>query len=139
MTDTASMKLEGVEGLLKDLKALGPRAATRAGDTGTRKAAMLLRRRLRNSAPRQSGNLRKAIKYKYYKKSGKAYVGLRERYYYKTLEFGRKGGPPLRPFFEKAWKKSRREVTRVMIEETRKAVYFEAGKVYANSLRRRRR
>ena len=133
-----TMKLQGADALLKDLKAFGPSVSQKAAKTGVRKAAQYLRREFKREAPRVSGTLRKSIKLKM-GRDGKAWVGLRERYYYKTLEFGRKGGPPLHPFFERVWNQHRGQAAQMIVDETRKAVYVEAGKVYARSRTRRRK
>lgn len=132
------MKLNGADVLLKEMKAFGPTVSKKAGDAGVRRAAMFLRREFRRAAPRETGTLRKAIKYKYSRRLGKAWVGLRERYYYKTLEFDSARGQAMRPFMERAWDKDKRGVADLIIRETRKALYVEAGKVAARTRMRRR-
>jgi len=142
-----SMELIGALELEKELKAFGSKVAKRAANSGTRKAAMHLRRAFKAAAPRVTGTLRKSLTYRYYPRSGVALVGLRKtpgdanakiRYYYKTLEFGRKGGRPLNPFFAKTWNKNKRKAARIMVKETRIALYEEAGKEFIRSKRRRR-
>ena len=133
------MKLQGADVLLKEMKAFGPTVSKKASATGVRKAGALLRRKFKAAAPRSSGKLRKSIKMKYSRRSGKVWVGLRENYYYKTLEFGRKGGAPLHPFFERTWNEHKGQAAQLIINETRKALYVEAGKVMARTRTRRRR
>jgi len=133
------MKLNGVTELLKDMKAFGPTVSKKAADVGVRKAAAMLRREFKKAAPKRSGTLRKAIKLKYSRRSGKAWVGLRERYYYKTLEMQSERGAPLHPFFEKTWNRHKNTAADMIVSETRKALYTEAGKVMARSRMRRKR
>lgn len=132
------MKLAGIDALLKDMKAFGPTVAKKGADAGVRKAAQMLRKRLRHAAPRKSGVLRKSIGYKYSRRSGKAWVGLRERFYYKTLEMNTAKGAPTHPFFEKTWNAHRKEAAQMIVDEARKALYTEAGKVMARSVGRKK-
>jgi HK97 gp10 family phage protein len=133
------MKLEGVEALLKDMRAFGPSVSKKAADQGVKKAGAYLRKQFRAAAPRRSGLLRKSITMKYYRKSGKLWVGLRKNAYYKTLEYGREGTGPMHPFFEKTWNAHRRHAAQMIIKSARRALYEEAGKVYAKSKTRRKR
>ena len=132
------MKLKGAAELLRDLKTFGPRVADQASAKGLRKAGQYLSREFKMAAPRQTGNLRKSIGYKYSRRSRRVYVRLRRNFFYKTLEFGRNGGPPLNPFFERVWKQHSEQAAQLVVDETRKAVYYEAGRMYARSARRRR-
>lgn len=133
------MELKGAKELADQLKKFGPKVSRKAADKGVRKAALYARREFKAAAPRRSGQLRKAIKFKYSVKSGRAWIGLRERYYYKTLEYGRKGGSPMHPFFARAWRRIRRKVASTIVEETRTALYEEAGLEYIRSKARNNR
>ena len=97
-----SIELNGVQLLQKELMRFGPVVAKKGRDTGIRTAAVHMRRELKAAAPRgKTGELKKNIGYKYSRKSGKAWVGLRPRtkrkgygtkggvFYYKVLDFGR--------------------------------------------------
>lgn len=132
------LTLNGADVLLKEMKAFGPTVAEKATVTGLRKASRLLAKEFKRSVPnstgRSTGRLRRQIKYKVSRRAKKAWVGLRKGrgetnilYYYKTLEFGRDGGPPLAPFMALAWNDVRASAADLIIEETRKALYVEAG------------
>lgn len=138
------MQLEGVDELLKTFKQFGPLVAKRAGVTGVRKAATYVRKNLKADAPKVSGTLRKSIGYKKLRQRGRndsavAYiVGLRKRYYYRTLEFGNKRVSfPTHPFAGRSFQRSSSTAVRIMIKGMKDAVYFEAGKSYRRSLQRR--
>ena len=140
MAEKNRIELVGAKELSKQLKEFGPKVSKRAANTGIRKAAMQVRREFKAAAPRgKTGNLRRSIKMKYSPRSGRAWVGLRDRFYYKTLEFDSARGRPLYPFMEKAWNKIRKNVAQMMITETRKALYEEAGKEFIRSKARNRR
>jgi HK97 gp10 family phage protein len=66
-------------------------------------------------------------------------VKSKTRFYYKTLEFGREGGPPLHPFFLNAYNSARSETAQKIIEETKKAVYTEAARINRRSLSLKKR
>jgi hypothetical protein len=111
-------------------------------------AAPLVKGYKRTNKLRQS--LRSAVGKKPANK-GKAWVGLRKipgekraLSYYATLESGRagyaskrrgavKGSPPMRPFFARTWNAQRGAVGRILVEETGRALAYEAGKAYARS------
>lgn len=154
-----SIELNGVQLLQKELMRFGPVVAKKGRDTGIRRAAVHMRRELKAAAPRgKTGELKKNIGFKYSRKSGKAWVGLRPRkarkgygtqggvFYYKVLDFGRPDyvrkvrGPmpasgPLRPWFVRAAKAASPEAAQIVIDYTLKGIYQEAGKVYARSKR----
>lgn len=154
-----SIKMDGVDFLIQEMNKYGPEVSRKAADQGTRAAARMLARHLRNEAPRgETGTLKKSIGFKYYPKTGWAKVGLRRTrgkkgsgvpYYYKTLEFGRRphtrkgsavaGTPPLRPFFEKTATRLFPQISRFMLEKTQEAVYDEARKVWQRNLTRQSR
>jgi len=125
-------KLEGAEALQKLLKEFPDKVADRAQKTGLRKAAARLRTLIRRDTPKESGNLRKAIRTKFHRNSTVT-VGLKERFYYKTLEMQTKRGEPLHPFFERSVRKHASAALKIMLDETTKALYREAGKAYARS------
>ena len=138
------MKLVGADILQKELKAFGPTVGKKGGQKGVRKGAQMLRRELRRAAPKRSGTLRKALQIKVSRRNPIAWVGLRKikgepkgRWYYRTLEFGREGGQPLHPFFEKAAENVSQSVAQTIVSEARKALYEEAGKVLARTRFRR--
>jgi HK97 gp10 family phage protein len=138
MAKPTGMKMVGAEQLMLDMKHMGPAISKRASNAGIRKAAVFLRKAFREGAPKVSGNLRRAIRFKYYPRTGRAYVGIRTLFYYNTLEWGRKGGQPLHPFFEKVWNRNRKEAANIIISATNEALFVEAGKVRARSVRRSR-
>jgi hypothetical protein len=147
----AGMTIIGLEQLRAELRAFPAALQTRAINTGLRKASAQLRTAFRRgaySAPmakgyKRTGKLRLALRSavgKRASKKGKAWVGLKKiagesgaRNYYRTLEFGRKGGPPLRPFFAKVWNAQRATVGAIIVAETRKAIAYEAGKALGRS------
>jgi hypothetical protein len=128
------IELVGARELNELLRKFPGRVAFAARKAGVRKAAAKMRTYLRRGAPKGTGTFRKALGIKI-GKYGNAYVGLRERYYYKTLEFGRRGGPPLHPFFLATVERHKAEIAQMMVDEARKALYREAGKAFAQSLR----
>jgi len=151
MSGKTGVKLKGAEELSRAMKSMGPTVAKKASDTGTRKTAQYLARKFRAAAPRNTGQLRSAIKAYYSRKTGVAWVGLKKPskkyvtkgknsvpFFYKILEFGVGGtGKPLNPFFEKTWNRYRRIAARRMVKETEKALYDEAVKVYQKTLNNR--
>lgn len=145
-----TLELKGVDFLLEKLEAMGPTVSNRAASRGVQKAAMYVRKELRKEAPKgPSGNLRKSIISKSYGRAArggkkKAYVGLRKirgesqgRWYYRTLEFPHARGEAYNPFFERAWDNCKRKAAQMIIDETTKALYAEAAKVYRQSLSRK--
>ncbi len=150
MSDSEVMELKGADFLIKKLEAFGPTVSNRAASRGVAKTAAYVRREFRRAAPEgDTKNLKKSIQLKTYgrpRNGGpkKAYVGLRKikgetqgRWYYRTLEFTHKRGEPYFPFFEKTWESIKRRAAEMIIEETTKQVYLEAGKVYRQSLSRK--
>lgn len=134
----AEMKLEGAQELMRELAKFGPRVEQNASAKGLRKAGQYLNKEFKRAVPKRTGLLRKSLGYKYSRRSRRVYVGLRKNFYYKTLEFGREGGAPLNPFFERVYDQHKAAAAQLIVNETRKAVYYEAGRVYARSARRRR-
>lgn len=141
------LTLAGADLLAKQMKDFGPTVARKASDKGTRRMGTFLAKKFRKNAPKQTGHLRTALKSYYSRKSGIAYVGLKNSggrfkgsgskipFYYKTLEFGREGGAPLNAWFEKTWDRYRRLVAKRIIKQTQDALYDEAAKVHEKTLR----
>jgi hypothetical protein len=152
---TVKVEIIGIEQLREQMKKFPDKVVTRVINKGVRKASATLRTALRRgayAAPlvvgyRKTNKLRQSLRSIVGKKPanrGKAWVGLKKipgqgqsLNYYSTLEYGRKGGKPLRPFFFKTWAAQRGPVGRVLVEETGKALAYEAGKAYAKSKGRR--
>lgn len=141
------IELKNVDFLIKQMNAFGPTVAQRAADAGIRGAARMAARDLKKAAPRgPSGNLRRAIKMKYSKKMKTAFIGLRSapgergvRFYYKTLEFQTKLGPPRNPFMEKEYESQSRKYAQYVIDNTTTALYEEAAKVYRRTVQQNNR
>lgn len=138
MSDRTSFKIENADEVRKLLDQFPMAVRKRAYKTGTRKAGFILRRALRASAPKVSGNLRKSIKLKQFR-NGWVKVGLMDRYYYETLDLQSKRGAPLRPWFEAAVGRSAEAAGQDMINELQNALYVEAGKLWARSTLKKRR
>ena len=138
MADQGSFKINGAQDLLALLKTFPDKVKQRATDTGVRQAGARLRTAFRRAAPRKTGTLRNSIGSRFDKRTGKVYVGLQTRFYYKTLEFNTKRGAPMRPFFDAAWKSNREAVAQIIIDGATKALYQEAGKIHARTKARNR-
>ena len=134
--DSGSFTLQGGKELAALLKDLPAKLQTKVTKTGLRKAANRTRSVLRRAAPKVSGELRRSIVVKVGKR-GKAWVGLRKNYFYKTLEFDSARGPALAPFFLEAWNAHENEIAQMLVDETRKALYQEAGRIHARANFRR--
>lgn len=151
----AKVTIVGLAELQDQLKKFPEKVQTRAINKGVRKAGATLRTAMRRgayAAPlakgyRKTNKLRWSLRSVVGKKpanKGKAWVGLkkipgqsRALNYYKTLEYGRKGSRPLRPFFERTWSAQRNTVGQIMVRETAAALAYEAGRAYAKSKGRR--
>jgi HK97 gp10 family phage protein len=138
MADSGSFKVDGIKELNQLLKTFSDNVKKRSTDTGLRQAGARLRTALRRAAPRQTGTLRNAIGSKFDKRTGTVKVGLMNRFYYKALEMNTKRGAPLRPFFEATWKQNREQIADLIIQNTTKSLYQEAGKIYARTKARKR-
>lgn len=162
----AAVRIAGLEELRRQLAEFPKALQERATAKGVRKASATLRTALRRgayAAPLAKGykrtnrlrnSLRSAVARKPGNK-GKAWVGLkkipgtaRPLSYYKTLETGRKpysskkrgavrGSFPMRPFFRRTWEANKIMVGNVLVEETRKALAYEAARAFAKSKVRR--
>jgi len=171
----AKVTVQGLAALVEELKKFPEALQARATQTGVRKAAGKLRTALRRGAyakmltrnRKRTNRLRSGIRSAVGKKpafKGKAWVALkasagepRPRYYYKTLEQGRKpyqrkamvggkrrrvggkyaGSPPMKPFWSRTVRQTGPMVQSILMDETRKAIAYEAGKAYARSKGRR--
>lgn len=157
----AGVKIRGLDNLKEVLRSFPARLQERATNTGVRKAAgklVIAFRRAAYAAPlakgyKRTNKLRKSLRGQVGKRpgnKGKAWVGLKKfagqskvLNYYRTLEQGRKGrsgrrgSPPMRPFFERAWQANRAAIGELLVRETEKALLYEAGKAYGRSQGRR--
>ena len=133
MTDRGSFTIKGADKLKELLEKFPEEVQRRAVNNGLSKAGGRLRTYFRRAAPQQSGTLKKSIGIKRDRKTGKVKIGLMTRFYYKTLDFTTRRGPPLHPFFEAVWQSKRQEITQMILNETVKAIAFEAGKAYAKT------
>lgn len=137
-----SIRFEGTEELIADLDKLGPKVSTRLQKTGMRKAAMRYRTFLRQQSRmfKRSGTLTKDIGYK---KVGRGYrVGVMNRFYYNILEYdytSTSGRGEEHPWFEEASRQFAPSATGIMLEETRKALDIEKGKMAVRSRQRLKR
>jgi HK97 gp10 family phage protein len=132
------MKLVGLDGLLKDFKEMPDAVASRAADKGIREAAMFLRNRFKKAAPKRSGTLRKSIKFKYSRKSKRAWIGLRKNQFYKTLEFDTARGPAMHPFFKDTYERNKVKAANIVVRAASLALEFERTKMLARSRARKR-
>lgn len=148
--DGINIELVGLNELKRELAKFGPKVEQRARKKGLRRVAVNLRRYFKSQAPKgATGELRKSIKFKVARKRASAWIGLRDRFYYKTLEFGRRehvrGGSlieeqePSHPWFMEAWEVVRSRTRQQLVTELRKALYEEARLEYQRSLKRLRR
>lgn len=162
----ARVSISGLDQLKRELEAFPAAVQARAVQTGVRKASGKLRTAMRRAAYakmktkgyKRTNKLRQALRSAIGKRpqfKGKAWVALKQvpgeprtRHYYKVLEVGRKaftgrrrgkvaGSPPMKPFFDQTWRAQRGAVTQIMLDETRRAIAFEAGKAYGRSKGRR--
>lgn len=138
MADSGSFNIQGARELSELLKTFPEKVKQRAVDTGVRQAGARLRTALRRAAPRKTGTLRQSIGSRFDRRTGIVRVGLMTRFYFKSLELTTKRGAPLRPFFDAAWKQNREQVAQLIIDNATKALYTEAGKIYARTKARSR-
>jgi hypothetical protein len=159
-----SLYLKGWEQALRILPQFEEKTAQRIKSKSLSSAGARMRTYMRRAAPEQTGTMKKSIKTWKNKQTKEQMVGLADRFYYKTLEFGRKAhtrsppnfvgpklkgkrrmrreGPqtvkvkatgPLRPWFFRAYDAHKNEVAQVLIDEIKKNIYIEAGKIYAQN------
>lgn len=144
-------QLDGADFLLKKMEDFGPTVSKKARDQGIRKALVIMRRGIKAKAPVGTGRLRQNIGFRYSRKSGLGWVGLRPRKkytgkgrsgglnFYKTLDFGRQGGGPLNPWFLDAVEGVKDPAVSTVIKETTAALYSESVKIYRSSRARNQR
>lgn len=125
-------KLEGADELKKIFDEFPAKTVKRAQKTGLSKAGSRLRTLIRRDAPRISGDLRRAIKVKRHR-NGSVSVGIKEKYYYKTLEFMYPSGGEYHPWFMKSIERHGASISQLVLNETKLSMYNEAGKAYSRS------
>ena len=160
----AKVEVLGFKELQDELRKFPEAVQAQALQTGMRKAVGKLRTALRRAAYskvakgyKRTNKLRQAIRSAVGKRAenkGKAWVGLKKvpgesrvRFYYKTLEFGRKAysrkrgpvkaTPPMKPFFVRTVAANQAATMQILIQETQRAIALAAGKAYARSKGRR--
>ena len=144
-----TVKITGAVELAKLLEQLPEKAALTASRRGLAKSAARLRTYMRRAAPRLSGKLRQAIRSAVARKSAQAFVKLGKipgeskiRFYYKTLEYGRKphkrkgkaraGSPQMATnFFGWTFERHKTEIAQMTVNETRTALLKETGRLAA--------
>jgi hypothetical protein len=146
-------KLEGLEELQKILKQAPEVVERRVVKAGVRFAGSRLRTFMRRAAPKgEKGLLRKSITMKYIGQA-KVKVGLNNRQYYKTLDYGRKAykrksgvevkaSPTMNTegtMIEKTWLNKKREIANLMVDGMRKELYKELGRMAVRGGYKRRR
>ena len=134
-----NFKVTGIKSLEQIFEDIPKNIETRVSKKGITKAAARMRLRTRQAAPKLTGKLRKAIVVRKSKRFPIAWVGLgkikgetRVRYYYNRLENDYLG---THAFFAKAVDRASPEVLELLRSETLAALYEEAGKQYAKSIR----
>jgi hypothetical protein len=151
-----TVNIKGATELAACLRQMPDTAALKAQRTGLSKGAVRLRTYIKRAAPRRLGKLRAAIRSAVARKKPEAFVKLGKikgepkiRFYYKTLEFGRKaykrkktffgkgGGsyaasPQMATnFFEWTFVRHKTEIAKLIVSETRIALYKNAGTLAA--------
>ena len=136
MADKFDMELHGANALSKILKELPITMQARIRKTGIRKGASKYRTLLRRDAPRQSGEFRKSLTVRPSKKWPYAWIGLHTRYYYKLLDMtGVTRAGKYHVWFVESAKRHAPTIAKIVIKETKTALFNEAGKSYARSKR----
>ena len=135
--DKAAFDLKGAEELQRLLRSMPNNVQKRATLRGLRRAAAKLRTLIRRDAPRETGLLRRSIGIKKLR-NGAFDVGLMQNYYYKVLDLVSAKGRPLKPWFEQSVNRHSRHASKLIMEETEKAIYYEAGKIHARTMRNKR-
>ena len=142
MPNDFEFTLKGVPELEAVFKELPFSVSNRIRKTAISKGASKMRTLVRRDAPRISGNLRRAIGVKRSRRHPNAWVGLNAKgrgtkvpYYYKTLDMKTKRGRPLHPWFYESVKRHTPTVSRLILEESKKALVYEAGKAFARQRR----
>lgn len=136
------IKLQGAKELQKIMDELGGKISHRAGVTGVRKGALIMKRELKSASPQVTGTLAKEWIVKKLRSQRRApsaayVVRMRSRHYYETLEFESKRGRAMHPFALDAMEKAGRQAVATIMAATKTALANEAGKAYARSKRGR--
>lgn len=132
MSDAISFDLEGMKAVTEIFSVFPLNVQKRATKAGYAKAAGRLRTLLRRDAPKGTGNLRRAIKVKRHR-NGSFTIGLKERYYYKTLDFMYPRGGEYNPWFEQSVERHAHSTLNLCVVAMHEAISREAGKSYAKS------
>lgn len=138
MANKGSFTLTDTKELGKVLDQVNNNIRKRVVKRGLRQAGARTRTLIRKSLPVNEGTLKKSIRAKSLR-GGAVRVGLHERFYYETLDFASKRGDPLAPWFEDALSHHKKSIGNLIVEHTRNALAFEAGRTYQRSKRIRRR
>lgn len=136
--DALTFDLEGEKAVTEILNLFPDKVKLRAMKKGYSKAASRMRTALRRDAPKGTGTLRKAIRVRRHR-NGSFSVGLKERYYYKTLEFMYPSGGAYRPWFVESVKRHAKPILGICEEAVKAALAQEAGKAYQYSKQNLRR
>lgn len=140
----SEMHLQGAKDLQKIMEAFGGKVALKAGNTGVRKGALIMKRELKRASPVYSGILSrrewmvKKLRSQRRAPSAAYVVRLRRRFYYEVLEMDSKRGPATHPFALAAMERAGPQVVATIMAATKTAIAVEAGKSYARSKRRGR-
>jgi len=132
MAGKTQFKLEGAKALEKIFETFPFAVVKRTRRVGLRRSGARMRTYMRNDAPRRSGNLRRALRSRQLK-SGAVTVGLKDRFYYKTLDLHTARGAPLAPWFENSVERHAPVISQMIVNETKMAINVEAGKAYSRS------
>lgn len=134
-----TLEIQGLDALNQILKELEPRMRNTVIKRGFKRTAAKMRTNIRKDARsfKRSGNLAKSIGVKYSRRQIRAWVGLTSNYYYKTLDLDSKRGAALHPWFKNSVERHSRTFVHDMRENIREALFIEAGKAHAKSLRGR--
>ena len=132
------IKLEGARELERLFESFPHSVVKRTRKVGLRRAGARMRTYMRNDAPKISGNLKKSLKSKMLK-SGAVTVGLKDRFYYKTLDMHTARGAPLSPWFLESVERHAPAISQMIIDEAKTAIHIEAGEAYSKSKSKLRR
>ena len=155
MSDSpVSLKLEGMEQLLRAMKELPEVVNKKIVRAGVRMAGSRLRTYMRRAAPKgRTGLLRKSITMRYMG-NNKVKVGLNSRQYYKVLDVGRKAytrkdGTKVSAStgawdtegtgIARTWARHKREIAELMIQGMKVELFKEAGRMAVRGGYKRRR
>jgi hypothetical protein len=158
---TAAIRIDGLEQLNKILKEMPDNVQRKVAVAGVRIAGSRLRTFMRRHVKRlkDKGLLEKAISMKYGKgkNAAKVTVGLNSRFYYKTLEQGRKAyertnkrgtrfkvsATPIMNSqglnLESVWNTHKDDILKILVEGMQQALYKELGRMSVQGLKSRRR